>query len=42
MLATTEKLKSDPRVEKLLELLTSDETAEYIDDTWGGLVVPVK
>ena len=26
---------------KLLELLTSDETAEYIDDTWGGLVVPV-
>jgi D-methionine transport system substrate-binding protein len=42
VLATTEKLKSDPRVEKLLELLTSDETAEYIDDTWGGLVVPVK
>ena len=41
VLATTEKLKSDPRVEKLLELLTSDETAEYIDDTWGGLVVPV-
>ena len=42
VLATTEKLKSDPRVEKLYELLTSDETADYINETWGGLVVPVK
>ena len=41
VLATTEKLKSDPRVEKLYELLTSDETADYINETWGGLVVPV-
>ncbi|GAB2448637.1 D-methionine transport system substrate-binding protein [Conyzicola lurida] len=41
VLATTEELESDPRVEKLFELLTSDETAEYINDTWGGLVVPV-
>jgi D-methionine transport system substrate-binding protein len=41
VLATTEELESDPRVEKLYELLTSDETAEYINDTWGGLVVPV-
>jgi D-methionine transport system substrate-binding protein len=41
VLATTEKLKDDPRVEKLYELLTSDETAEYVNDTWGGLVIPV-
>jgi D-methionine transport system substrate-binding protein len=41
VLATTEDLKSDPRVEKLYELLTSDETADYINETWGGLVVPV-
>jgi D-methionine transport system substrate-binding protein len=42
VLATTEELEDDPRVAKLLELLTSDETADYIDETWGGLVVPVK
>ena len=42
VLATTEELESDPRVAKLLELLTSDETADYINETWGGLVVPVK
>jgi D-methionine transport system substrate-binding protein len=41
VLATTEELESDPRVAKLYELLTSAETAEYIDETWGGLVVPV-
>jgi D-methionine transport system substrate-binding protein len=41
VLATTEELEGDPRIEKLYELLTSEETAEYINDTWGGLVVPV-
>ena len=41
VLATTEELENDPRIEKLLELLTSPETADYIDETWGGLVVPV-
>jgi len=41
ILATTEELEDDPRVAKLYELLTSAETAEYINDTWGGLVVPV-
>jgi D-methionine transport system substrate-binding protein len=41
VLATTDKLKDDPRVEKLYELLTSDETSDYINDTWGGLVVPM-
>ena len=41
VLATTEELENDPRIEKLLELLTSAETADYIVETWGGLVVPV-
>lgn len=41
LLATTEELEDDPRVAKLYELLTSAETADYIDETWGGLVVPV-
>jgi len=41
VLATSEKLKDDPRVAKLYELLTSQETKDYIDETWGGLVVPV-
>jgi D-methionine transport system substrate-binding protein len=41
VLATTEELEDDPRVAKLYELLTSSETADYIDETWGGLVVPV-
>jgi len=41
LLATTEELEDDPRVAKLYELLTSSETADYIDETWGGLVVPV-
>ena len=41
VLATTEDLKDDPRVAKLYELLTSSETADYINETWGGLVVPV-
>ncbi|MDN4639097.1 MetQ/NlpA family ABC transporter substrate-binding protein [Agreia sp. PsM10] len=41
VLATSDKLKDDPRVAKLYELLTSQETKDYIDETWGGLVVPV-
>ena len=41
ILATTEELEDDPRVAKLYELLTSAEAADYIDETWGGLVVPV-
>lgn len=40
VLATTPELENDPRVEKLLELLLSPETAAYINDTWGGLVIP--
>jgi D-methionine transport system substrate-binding protein len=41
VLATSDKLKDDPRVAKLYELLTSQETKDYIEKTWGGLVVPV-
>jgi D-methionine transport system substrate-binding protein len=42
VLATTEELETDPRVAKLYELLTSQETADYINETWDGLVVPVE
>ena len=41
ILATTPELEDDPRVAALYELLTSDETQQYILDTWGGLIVPV-
>jgi D-methionine transport system substrate-binding protein len=41
VLATSDKLKDDPRVAKLYELLTSQQTKDYIEKTWGGLVVPV-
>jgi len=40
VLATTPELENDPRVKKLLELLLSPETAEFMNDTWGGLVIP--
>ena len=41
VLATRPELKDDPRVVALYELLTSQETADYELETWGGLVVPV-
>ena len=41
VLATRAELADDDRVETLYELLTSDETQQYILDTWGGLIVPV-
>ena len=41
ILATTPELEDDPRVEALYELLTSQETKDYILETWGGLIVPV-
>lgn len=40
-LVTRDELKSDPRVLKLYELLTSDETKAYINDFYAGLVIPV-
>ncbi|MEX1078766.1 MAG: MetQ/NlpA family ABC transporter substrate-binding protein [Homoserinimonas sp.] len=40
VLATTPELEDDPRVTKLFELLHSEETKQFLIDTWGGLVVP--
>lgn len=40
VLATTPELENDPRIVKLTELLLSDETQAYMEDTWGGLVIP--
>jgi D-methionine transport system substrate-binding protein len=41
VLATTPALEGDPRIVKLKELLLSDETTDFINETWGGLVIPV-
>jgi len=41
VLATTPALENDPRIVKLKELLLSDETKDFINETWGGLVIPV-
>ncbi|MCS5722190.1 MetQ/NlpA family ABC transporter substrate-binding protein [Herbiconiux sp. CPCC 203407] len=41
ILATTPELESDPRIEKLVELLTDQRTKDFIDETWKGLIVPV-
>jgi len=41
ILATTPELESDPRIVKLVELLTDDRTKEYLETTWQGLIVPV-
>jgi len=41
VLATTPALEKDPRIVKLKELLLAPETQDYINETWGGLVIPV-
>ncbi|MDL5352213.1 MetQ/NlpA family ABC transporter substrate-binding protein [Microbacterium sp. zg-YB36] len=41
VLATRPELAEDPRIEALYELLISDEVADFENETWGGLVVPV-
>ncbi|MDN3495037.1 MetQ/NlpA family ABC transporter substrate-binding protein [Planococcus sp. APC 4015] len=41
VLATRPELEDDPRITALYELLTSQATADFELDTWGGLVVPV-
>ncbi|WP_394280118.1 MetQ/NlpA family ABC transporter substrate-binding protein [Microbacterium sp.] len=41
VLATRPELEDDERVQKLYELLTTQETADFENETWGGLVVPV-
>ncbi|MFP7760687.1 MetQ/NlpA family ABC transporter substrate-binding protein [Marisediminicola sp. LYQ134] len=41
VLATTPELEDDPRITELYELLLAPETQDFINETWGGLVVPV-
>lgn len=41
VLATRPELAEDPRIEALYELLISAEVADFENETWGGLVVPV-
>lgn len=41
VLATRPELEKDPRIAALYTLLTSQATADYETETWGGLVVPV-
>lgn len=41
VLATRAELEDDPRVAKLYELLTSDETKAFIEEQYNGLVIPV-
>ncbi|MFF2631282.1 MetQ/NlpA family ABC transporter substrate-binding protein [Microbacterium sp. NPDC058021] len=41
VLATRPELADDPRIVALYELLTSQEVADFENETWGGLVVPV-
>ena len=42
ILATRPELKDDARIVKLTELLLAPETAAFMNDTWGGLVVPAE
>jgi D-methionine transport system substrate-binding protein len=42
VLATTPELEKDPRIAKLYELLTSDETKAYIQETFGDQMIPVE
>ncbi|QTX04241.1 MetQ/NlpA family ABC transporter substrate-binding protein [Agromyces archimandritae] len=40
ILATRAELEDDPRIQKLYELLTSDETKQFIEEKYAGLVIP--
>ncbi|PRY70151.1 D-methionine transport system substrate-binding protein [Glaciihabitans tibetensis] len=40
VLATSAELEDDPRIAKLYELLLDPATQEYMNETWGGLVIP--
>lgn len=42
VLATTPELADDPRIQKLYELLTSDEMDQYIQDSYNGVIIPAK
>jgi D-methionine transport system substrate-binding protein len=41
VLATSAELEDDPRIAKLYELLLDPATQDYMNETWGGLVVPL-
>jgi D-methionine transport system substrate-binding protein len=41
ILATTQELEDDPRIAKLYELLLDPATQDYMNETWGGLVIPL-
>lgn len=41
ILATRPELVDDPRIVALYDMLTSQATADFENETWGGLVVPV-
>lgn len=40
VLATTPELEMDPRIVTLKELLLDPATQQFMQDTWGGLVIP--
>jgi len=42
ILVTSSELESDPRIVKLKELLLAPETQDYINETWGGLILPTE
>lgn len=41
VLATTADRADDPALQTLLELLTSQETADFINENWENLIIPV-
>lgn len=41
VLVTRGELVDDPRITALYELLTAQSTADFINETWSGLIVPV-
>ena len=42
ILATRGELADDPRVQKLYELLTSQEAKDWLEETYNGLVIPAE
>lgn len=42
ILATTPELADDPRIQKLYEVLISDQTQAYMKDTFGDQMIPVQ
>ncbi len=42
VLTTREDLVDDPRIQKLVDYLLSDDVATYIEDNYGGFVLPAQ